>query len=273
MATLSISTRDLVGLLTDALGTTRKDVEVTLMNSVLLHTDRGPWQIALPQDDPEPGDDPLFDEIDSDLFVATSYDGSAVSQGHTQCTGTLRVPALVSVASAKAIVAVFKPLITGSRLGKSITHRCTVEIAPGSVTLDVCEDQDLVPEGGAAISVPLVDSENYPRDVVGMLTPDPGLPVEGDPPSYGTGIDRDHLAVIGAVAKRRKMNVAWYRHHQNRRIVVTVGRAWRMVFLPVDLDTQSDTGQYEAPQVPAYQPPLPPRHSDHQPVQEELAGV
>lgn len=273
MSVLTIETRGLVGLLTDVLRTAGEEPEIPQWHAVLLHTDRGPWQIAGERDSDDPDDDTgLFTEITTDLLVGSSVNGTAVGQSHHQCSGTLRVPVLISVPSATAIVAAFKPLIAKSSLPKTTTHRVEVRLDPGSMTLDVSEDPELVHDG-RTVSVPLLaeeHAEKFPRKLLGMLTPDRTLPVD-EPRSYGLGVRTENLEVLTAVSKRRKMPVAWYSHHQHRRVLVTVGRYYRVVFLPVELDEKED--QYNEPLAAVYDPGLPETGEDAEDQQPALAGV
>lgn len=256
MNTISTPTRHLVELLEDALETAGDDPEVTHMHSVLLFTDRGDWTIA---NETRGDDEPLFDEVTSDLLVATSLNGNSVGQGHAICDGQLRAPVLISVPSAKSVIKVMKPLITKSGLPKTVTHRCTLYIDPASPrVMEISEDQDLV-EDGTSVIVPLIEIEDYyPRGIALMLTPDPEAVVihEGSevPPSYGTGLLQSHLEAISKVAKRHKMTVGFYRHHQKRRIVAEVGKRWRGVFLPIPMDTPE---LEQAPGVQVFDPDLP----------------
>lgn len=272
MSGLSIATRDLVGLLADALETTDPKPDMGVRHAVLLHTTRGPWRAMAEQQ--EPGERPLFDYITSDLLAATSYDGSAVSQGHAPCSGRLPHPVLISVPSVKAITAVFKPLVKASSLPKTTTHRATLDCPPELLGLEVREDRSLV-EDGASVLVPQMDTDLFSRRVMDMLTPLRELAADEVPAAYGTGVSPAHFAAVAAVAERRKMDIAWYRHHQGRRMVATVGQAWRFVCRPVALDTEEYPEVYDEPQVPVYDPQLPAvaEVQGEQEAQQHLVGV
>lgn len=261
MSSVTVATRHLVGLLADAALTACQDPELPALCAVLLSCDRGEWATT---EDSEDSGEPLINVIPSDLLVASSTDRMLAAQAHTACEGRLHEPVLVNLAEVKAIVAVFKPLI-GS-LGKETTHRCVLEYSASAQILEVREDPQQV-QDGSSLSVPLLDTELFPS-LWKVMEPDVTRPVGGPDgavvePSYGTGVTSHVLEVFGKVAKRRKMPVAWYRHHQSRGVVVEIGAAYRAVFQPVKLEDYSD--RHLAPMVRVFSPVL----AQSQPVKDE----
>jgi hypothetical protein len=257
MSTLTLPTRGLVGLLEDLRLTAGKDPELPFLASVLLHSDRGDWE--MPVDDKDEDADttePLIEVIETNLLVATSTSGKMLGQGHTWCDGNLARPILVAAKDVKAILDVFKPLVTS--LSKATIHR-TVLTLSGEM-LRVSEDPKQVPRGKSVVLTTL-DLNDYPRNIAPLLDPETGTEHKRDgkviPRSYGTGINYDHLAIIGKIAKRRRMPIAWYEEHQNKGIVITIGSAYRAVFQPLTLDEENE--QHLEPQVDVFDPPLPER--------------
>lgn len=255
MSTVDVSTRHLVGLLQDLARTACKDKTLPGVYGILLHSDH--TEIRFESTDDE-GGAPLIEEAPSDVLIGTSTTTRIVGQAHVPCTGMFHKVVLISTMDAKAIVDVFAPLIKS--LGTD-THM-TQMILSGE-TLTVSEDPDLVP-GGNVLSVHVMDSENFPVGVAKVMAPDQHAVVKvagkdgGETkviqPSYGTGLFHEHLAAVAAISKRRGMPIVWYRSHQKRGIVVTVGMGFRALLSPVPLD--SETGE-EEPQVRVFQPPFP----------------
>jgi hypothetical protein len=260
MSTITLSTRNLVGLLGDLLLTAGSDPDMPATMGVLLHTADGEFVLDLPPDSDET---PLIDAVESDLLVGMSTDTFAVGQAHVPCEfsvpiGWLR-PAFVAVTDAKAVVSAFKPL--ASSLGRETTHRCELELT-GDV-LTVREDPNQVPSG-LVVKFHVGDGENFPS-VVDRMQPDPTMPVAGKDheviePSYGTGFNGKYVEALGKISKRRKMPIAVYRHHQNRPVVVEIGSSYRAAVSPVALNEEE--GQHLAPTVRVFAPPQRERKSE-----------
>lgn len=257
MSTATIPTRQLVGLLADLLLTASTDPELPALSAVLLHSDRGEW--AIEEDDAD--GEPLIDLVPTDLLVGTSTNRYVMGQAHVPAEGQFHRAVLISASDAKAVVSVFKPLV--SSLGREITHRTVLELA-GDV-LTATEDPRQVP-AGLSVHMPVLDTDGFPAaGVENALQPDPTIPV-GDAdgvvvePSYGTGINPVYLHALATIGKRRKMLVAWYRHHQSRAMVAEVGAGYRCVIRPAELDEGS--GQHLAPQVRVFAPPVPVKVSE-----------
>lgn len=264
MSRICLPTRHLVGLLADTLPAACKDQTIPTLCSIVLHTDHGPY--ALPTDDHD-GDRStgLIDEVDTDLLVATATDRTLLVQAHTWCEGQLGHPLLLSVVDADAVIDLFKPLI--SSLGRDTVHRVIVEQNRPRALLTIREDPTQVPDGKALIVVAR-PADDYPRNVSTLMQPDTtatvsvlreGLRVIVEP-SYGTGVQATHLAIMAKVAKNRGMPLALYRHHQDRILVGTVGTSWRCAAQPARLS--EDAGEYKEPPVPVFDLPLPPRGLD-----------
>lgn len=253
MSSITLPTRGLVGLLED-LSLTAADPKMELphLTAVLLHTAKGDFEV--PQGKSDDGE-PLFETVPSDLLVATSTCLSMIGQGHTACTGRLHKPALIDLLDIESVIKVFKPLIT-KRLPKGVIHQSVVTLSTSN--LIVSEDPDLVP-GGKSVSMTVLDSDPFPRNTADLLEVDPERPVVVDgrsvPVEYGTGLGTDFFTIVGKIAARRDMTPAVYRHHQQARIVVEVGGAYRAVVMPVPL--QED--RWDGPVVEVFSPPLPPR--------------
>lgn len=259
MSTIAIDTRHLVGLLTDMVKTAQKDPLHPHLNAVLLHTDNAMAEV----DDGEGGKELM----ESEVLVVTSTTGRMIGQGHAPCNGQLHRPVLVSVTSAGSIVKVFTALMKEVDQ-KTVTHRTQLELVGN--TLTVSEDEEVV-ESGAELSIQVLDEEvvdNFPRNLEWALAPDPHFEVVDKdklvvPPSYGTGLRGDDLAVVAAISKRRAMEPILYRSHQSRSVVVTVGSMYRMTLAPWPLDTE--TNEHVTPQVMVFQPKLPRRERKNQP--------
>lgn len=256
MSTVKVATRHLVGMMEDLARTTNKPGKGRPFTStVLLHSDHADIAVESEQDEGPP----LVEEAPSDVLVGTSTTTRVMGQAHAPCEGTLHRVVSISVGDAKAIKDVFKPLI--KTMG-SETH--FTELVLAGDTLTVSEDPDLV-SGGNVLSVHVVDPEGFPHGIEGAMNPDPLGKVwvkrDGDqnpvvvPPSYGTGLFDEHLLAMGAISKRRKMPVRWYRSHQKRGIVVTVGAWYRAVLSPAPLDP--DTDEADGPLVRVFLPPFP----------------
>jgi len=262
MSTTILPTRHLVAVLRDAaLTTLDPKMELPHLSAVLLHTDRGPWQI--PVDDAKDDDGAqLFDEVQSDLLVGTSTMISMVAQVHASCTGQLHRPVLISAMDADAVVDVFTPLVS-KRLPRTVTHR-TVITYDGEI-LTIAEDPEQVPDG-VKLTLTAMDLDTVPRNLTELLDVDFSKPVVVDgnevPALLGTGWEAAHLGVLSKVAGRRKMPVGVYRSHQRQRIVVEIGAAYRAVVSPFPLKT--DNAQDREPQVELYHPDLPARRQPDQ---------
>lgn len=255
MSTITIPTRDLVGLLEDAVLTAAdKKKERAALMSVLLHTDSGLWPIAV--DGTDDDGDPLFDEVPSDLLVATSSNMTMVGQAHTACSGQLHKPVLISLLDADAVIDVFKPLVAG-RLPKTVTHETVITVSAG--TLIVSENPNQIP-GGKSVTATVMELDDFPRNLTDVLQPDPKAPVTLNghdvAPSYGTGLDGDDVGILAKVARRRKMHIVLYRSHQSHRLVATIGQAYRAVMMPLGLKD----GEGAEPLVDVFTPDLPARH-------------
>jgi hypothetical protein len=259
MSTIVIDTRHLVGLATDLVRTAHKDPLHPHLCAVLLHTDNA---MAL-VDDGEGGEEMM----ESEVLVVTSTTGRIIGQGHAPCNGQLHRPVLVSATDAGSIVKVFTALMKLVDQ-KTVTHRTQLELLGN--TLTVSEDEEVV-ESGVELSIQVLDEEvvdNFPRNLQWALAPDPDAEVVDKdqlviPPSYGTGLRGDDLAVVSAVSKRRGMEPIVYRSHQGRPVVVTVGSMYRVTVKPWALDPE--TGEHVTPKVAVFQPNLPTREKKDQP--------
>lgn len=243
MSTLTLPTRELVGLLEDTVLTAGSDPDAPHLAAVLLDCDTADVVVLGSPGEIEHGP----------VLVATSTDDqSMAAQAHTACMGRLHKPVLVSVVDVLPLIRVFKPL-TGS--GRTTTKQVQLEVT--GETLTVSEDPQWFPDG-ISVTVPTLDLADYPRTVPTLLQPDPeGLVlVDGQAvaPSYGTGHGYGHLEIFAKIGKRRKMQVRFYRHHQRRPVVVEIGSMYRAAFLPCALDWEE---QYDEPQVPVFTPRLP----------------
>lgn len=243
MSTATLPTSTLVGLLTDLILTTTPDPELST-SAVLLHSEYGLNEWMFCQGNSSSAA-PL-DTAPTDLLVGTSTNGDMTAQAHTPTQGLLHRPVLVGVEDAKAIVRVFK--------GRDVSDTTVIELS-GEI-LTITEDPDEAPKG-RSLHVSVLDVTEYPTGIATVLDPDPTLPVPDQDgvviePSYGMGLNPLHLLVVGTVGKRRKMPVAWYRHHQHRAIVAEVGAAYRCVIQPVQLEERKQ--QVES-QVRVFTPP------------------
>lgn len=226
MSSLKLPTRGLVAVLEDAVLTTADPkMELPHLTAVLLHTARGNWQVKVEDAEDDDGE-PLFDDVPSDLLVASSTTLAMIGQTHTACSGSLHKPALVSRMDAEAIVDVFKPLIS-KRLPKTVTHQTVISVSGG--TMIVSEDPNQVPDGVSVTLTPM-DLDPFPRNIATLLQVDPkeSVVVDGNevPPSYGTGFEWLYMETLAKIAKRRKMPIAVYRYHQAGRIRVEIGGSY-----------------------------------------------
>lgn len=253
MSIITLPTRELVGLLTDTVLTAGTDPDSPVLATALLDCDHG--EVAVPVS--ANGTGPLADTEPSDLLVATSTDGQSMAgQAHTACAGRLHKPVLISTEDAQKLIKVFKTFKSLLGVGgERTTHQTQLEIVGDALV--VSEDPRQVP-GGVSVTVPTLDTGDYPQTVPVFMQPDVAAPVvvDGAPvePSYGTGMSFGHLEVTGKVGKRRKAPVALYRHHQRRGIVVEIGSMYRAVFMPAKLN--EGEGQHLEPQVPVFTPRL-----------------
>jgi hypothetical protein len=256
MSRVTLPTRCLVALLKDTVcfAAKAKDL-VPHLTAVLLHTASG--EFAIPDDD-EGGTDSMLDTVQTPLLVASAMNGKVVVQAHTwvDSGGTFHRPCLVAAVDVNAAIDLFRPLINS--LGKDRTHQTEIELAGEMLTFR--EDPNTVP-GGKVLSVHLIDHTEYPRDIVHKLTPKPGEEVKIDgkviPASYGAGLRAENLSVIAGVAKRRKMDIACYQHHQLKGWVYEIGGGWRCVAMPIHLDEEN--GEHLAPTIRVFDPELPVR--------------
>jgi hypothetical protein len=247
VSVLSISTRELVGLLHDTCLTAGQDLEYfPSLATVLLDTDRAEVTVS---EFTEDGSEPLIDVIDSDVLVGTSTNGtSMIGQAHTACEGRFHRPVLISAVDAKMMYTALKE--------KSRAPRVELELTGDCFTMS---EQQKSP-GRLVVSVPSMDLEPYPRSVAALMVPDRFVVVVDErgeviDPSYGTGMDGVVFEVVGKVARRRKMVPVWYRFHQRRGVVVEVGAMWRALFMPSRVD--EEVGQHLDPQVRVFTPRLP----------------
>lgn len=251
MSTIKIPTRYLVGMLKDLGHTAGTEPLFPELCAVLLHTDRADVTIESHDNDEEP----LIDVVPSDVLIGTSTDRSIIGQAHCPCEGSLHRPVLVSAVDAKAIVSVFTPLMKS--LPKTETHETELELR--GQTLTVAESDTQVP-GGTEMSVSVLDCiTEFPWKVAEALTPDPDAEVRDDNqrvvgPTYGTGVAGDHLAALGAVAKRRRMQPVWYGSHQQHVVVVTIGDWYRAALVPRSAAVEDALAE---PLVPVFQPEFP----------------
>jgi hypothetical protein len=267
MSQITLPTRQLVLVLTDAIATAARAPDVGLMSTVLLSTDRGDWLTYSSPEDKE--GEPLVDTVESDLLIATSTDGvSVVGQCYTAVTGTFHRPALISRVDAEAVVKVFKKLINS--LDRKTTHKTVVEL--DGANLRFYEDKFQVP-GGVELLATTIDATDYRRDLPGMLQPDPTSPVYDNGTlverSYGMGVNFPVFQLFGAIGKRRKAPVAVYACHQHRPVIVEIGTNYRGLWMPYRL--KEDEGQHLAPQNQVFEPALP--ETDHASEQPALTGV
>lgn len=253
MSFVTLRTRDLVGLLADAVLTASTDPECPVLRAVLLDTAHGEVEVQSEDDDGEP---PLLDVVSSDLLVATSTDGSTmISQCHVACTGHLQGPMLLPALDVLDLVKVFTRL--GKTAPKGLPHETRLELV-GS-TLTVSEDPSLCPDG-RVMQLQVLDTEDYPRALAEKLRPatfgtfrdqNTGKVID---PSYGWGLSASASEVVGKVGKRRKMpDTRWYQDHPRRGVVVEVGSMWSARFKPGGLEDV----EYLAPQIPVFEPRLP----------------
>lgn len=242
MSTLAVPTRYLVGTLQDLVRTAGTDPLVPELGAVLLFTDRG----AVPVED---GDGP-GGSVPSDVLVGWSTDGTVAAQAHTACTGRWHEPVLVSAASAVAVVDCFKQFTKGSRAGP---HEVVLEYSGG--VLRVSEDPAVSTTPMVLVVDVMVDELDAFPDVGRVLAPARGEVRQNGlvvAPTYGVGLDAAHLAVIAAVAKRRKMRPVLYTDHQSRPVVVGVGAWYRAGLVPVS-DGVGDV-ELGGPVVPVFTP-------------------
>lgn len=253
MRPITVSTRALVGLLSDLALTAGTDPETPTLCTLALWTTRGEWVMDLPDDGGADHEVPLFDALDSLLLVGTSTDGYAAAQASAPCDCDgegLSRPVLVAVADVGALVKVFRPLIHS--LGKEVTHRSVLALS--GTLLTVGEDPRQVPSG-IEVSVPALEADDFPA-VWSIMAPDPTELVPDrdgvvEPASYGTAYTGRYLETFGKVSKRRGMALVMYRHHQHRRVVVEVGASYRAVVRPVGL---RDETALSAPTVRVFAP-------------------
>lgn len=247
-------TRGLVALLEDAVLTTvDPKMELPHLDAVLLHTDHGPWQVPVDKD--ETDGDALFEEVTTDLLVASSTSRSVVSQCHTMCTGRLHKPILVSRLDAEALIDVFKPLVS-KRLPRTVTHE--VVITYTGETVIVAEDPKLVGDG-MSVTLTALGLDDFPRNIAEMLQVEPKtVVIDGKEiaPTFATGLSSHQLDVLVKVSKRRKMPIAQYRYHQRQRVRFDIGSAYSVVVVPLPL---KDDGTDVEPQVEVFTPELPQR--------------
>lgn len=256
MSRVTLPTRTLVALLKDTICCAAKAKDlVPHLTAVLLHTSTG--EFAIP-DDEDGGTESMLDTVETGLLVATALNGKIIAQAHTwvDSGGTFHRPCLVAAVDVNAVIDLFRPLI--NTLGKDRTHQTEIELS--GETLTFREDPQTIP-GGKVLTVHLLDSTDFPRDIVNKLTPKIGAEVKVDgkviPASYGTGLRAENLALISAVAKRRKMDIRCYQQHQLKGWVWEVGGGWHCVAMPVPLDAEN--GEHLAPTVRVFDPELPVR--------------
>lgn len=233
MSYLTLPTRQLVGLLADALRTAGKDPDLPVVGNVLLHTDIAKHPVN--------GDD-------IHVLVATATDLMFIGQASAECDSQLHRPVLVSTIDAKSIAGVFVDLI--GKFGREITHLSEVELSGD--TLTVREERKQSPDG-KSISVFVQEADDYPH-FAQVMSPTVDYPKDSQDlvidPTYGTAYPPERLAVFAAIGKRRKEPVMMYRHHQDRNVVVTVGLWYRGALRPAKLDDVD----YNEPQVPVFTP-------------------
>jgi hypothetical protein len=265
MSRLTVPTRLLVGMCKDTFRTASKEPLLTAINSVLLHTDRGeiPLVDEVPPDDEDTADEALIEYGVTDVLVATSTDRKIIAQCFAPCTGQLHQPVLISSAGAKAIYQVFEPLY--KTVGKT-THEVVLVLEGG--TLVVKENPTRV-SNPVSLTLEVLDDDmldRFPR-FESMMQPDPTSEVKRDgkviAPTFGRGLEPQHLITLGQVAKRRQMPIAWYDYHQLRASQVTIGAWYRAASLPCTERLEDD--QLEGPTVPVWGPKWPDRGKSEQP--------
>lgn len=254
MSTILVSTRQLVGLLTDLILTSGTDPDVPTTRGVLLHTDDGEYLPDLPGADPD--QESLFGPSGAQLLVGTSTDSYAAGQAHVPATFSIPsgwlAPVFVELQDAQSVAREFKTKI--SILGREITHYTELSVQGGTMT--VRENPAQVP-GGLRMAFQVTDGSLFPK-VHERMQPDPTVQETGRdgevvPPSYGTGFYGAYVEVFAKVAKRRQMPIALYRHHQNAPVVVEIGASYRAAVKPYTLDEEH--GQQLAPTVRVFEIP------------------
>lgn len=264
MSRATMSTRLLVGMCKDLVRTASKEPLFPAINAVLLFTARGEIPLAdeAPPKGGEPDEEALIEYGTTDVMVGTSTDRTIIAQCFAPCTGQLHRTVLITAAGAKAAYQVFEPLY---KSGGKVTHEVVLILEgdtlvikearrsghPVSLTLEVLDDQTL---------------ENFPR-FESAMQPDPTAEVKRDKhvvaPTFGRGLEAQHLVTLGQVAKRRKMPIAWYDFHQLRPSQVTIGAWFRAAALPVT--EQLEDEQLDEPTVPIWSPKWPGKSQAEQP--------
>lgn len=255
MSKLRMTTRHLVGMLRDLYRTASTEDLFPEVCTVLLHTERAAIPLETERGQGE-DDESLMETVTTDVLVGTSTDRTIVAQAHAPCQGRLHGPVLISAADAKAIYLVFEPLYKAAP--KQRTHEVVLEFSGDTLRIS----EALVEANPVVLSVSTVDQlDHFPRNLADAMDPDPGRAVKRDGQviarTAGMGIEASHLAALAAVAKRRKMPIMWYVHHQSRPVVVTIGAWYRAAALPAIVDVDDEA--LDEVLVPVFEPPLPER--------------
>ena len=260
MSWLIVETRQLVGLLSDALLTAGKDADdYPSLVTVLLDCDRAEVEIESREDG-----ETLIDTIPSDVLVATSTDGFTIaSQGHIPCEGWLHHPVLLAADDVDNVVRTFTK--KGKTAPKNDIHRTKVEISGDGVTFS---EQHPAVFNGTVMTIRAQDISMYPRGLERTLDPDYATDVvhhetrEPIPHTTGAAIHPGSWEIIAKVAKRRKMVPVYYRRHQLQRVIVEIGSMWRA---SVGAFRLLDEDLYQAPRVAVFTPRLPSKDNEAAP--------
>jgi len=265
MSRLIVPTRLLVGMCKDIVRTASREPLLAAINSVLIHTARGeiPLVDERTADGDEEAEQALIEYGVTDVLVATSTDRKIIAQCFAPCTGQLHDLVLISAAGAKAIYQVFEPLY---KAGGKTTHEVVLVLEGG--TLVIKENPTRV-GNPVSLTLEVLDDtmvDKFPR-FENAMQPDPAAEVRRDKevvaPTFGRGMEPQHLVTLGQVAKRRGMPVAWYDFHQLRATQVTIGSWYRAAALPCTEQLEDD--QLNEPLVPVWVPNWPSKAKAEQP--------
>ncbi|SFE55344.1 DNA segregation ATPase FtsK/SpoIIIE, S-DNA-T family [Actinopolyspora alba] len=245
MSTITVSTADLLQLLSDLSQTATADPDAGAIAGVLLHTETG----AL---DDEPGR--------TELLVATSTTGQVVGHAHIPCEGSIPVPMLCPIDAVKSVISVFKPAVKANK-----QHHVTLRREGFSVTVSEVADAALFETEDAPERLTLSFGLGNPADfpyVWPLLVPHTESPVldheSGQSIPAVPRVDLTHPAVtpFARVARSRGAPIELYPYHQRRAVHVQIGTRYRGVLVPSSYDDAALARQPEqvAPPADIYAP-------------------
>ncbi len=240
----------LAGLLTDLAATASKADEGLPTSAVLLDTVRG--------------DDPT--EVGRvDLLVGWSTNRVAMGQALMRAEGQLPGPMLWPIIEVHNLIDALKRKTRGEKEDSGTKH--AVRISKAGPLVEVIEDppqRKLFGEKLWSTKFPLGDLNDFPRGLWDLLrsgdrAPEPviedGVQVH---PLPRVDLDPAYLASFNAISKRRGRLIQEYPRHHRLPVHIQIGPQYRGALVPVRYSDR-DRAEGMAPDVPVFDPGLPPR--------------